>query len=307
MDGFEVCKRMRERAPQSHVKIIVVSGNGDTDELAQALPRGADDYIAKPFGVAQMIAKVEHVLKLKAAQEREDWLAEQLRKANDQLRLSLEARAADVRQAQDALLFTVSKMAEAGDGETAGHLRRMRRYTRVLAEQAAKKSPWSGLVDARFLEHLDRCVPLHDIGKIGLPDDVLLKRTPLTEGERRLLRTHPLIGDRILEALGREHGSALEFLGMARGIVRHHHERHDGKGYPDRLAGDAIPAAARLVAVADVYDALRRERAYKPALPHEEAVRILLHKSEGQFDPSLVQAFAACQGEFERVYREIKE
>jgi response regulator RpfG family c-di-GMP phosphodiesterase len=304
MDGFEVCRRMRERAPQSHVKIIVVSGNGDTDELAQALPRGADDYIAKPFSVAQMIAKVEHVLKLKAAQEREDWLAEQLRKANDQLRMSLEARAADVRQAQDALLFTMSKMAEAGDGETAGHLRRMRRYTRVLAEQAAKKSPWSGLVDARFLEHLDRCVPLHDIGKIGLPDDVLLKRTPLTEGERRLLRTHPLIGDRILDALAHEHGTSLEFLGTARAIVRYHHERYDGDGYPDRLAGDGIPAAARLVAVADVYDALRRERPHKRAMAHPDAVRVMTHLSMGQFDPTLIDALMACEGEFERIYRE---
>src|SRR5260370_22923252 len=147
-----------------------------------------------------MIAKVEHVLKLKAAQEREDWLAEQLRKANDQLRQSLEARAADVRQAQDALLFTMCKMAEAGDGETPGQLRRLQQYPRVLAEQAAKLPPWSGQVDERFLQQLERCAPLHDIGKIGLPNDVLLKSAPLTDAERRLVRTHPLIGDRILDA-----------------------------------------------------------------------------------------------------------
>jgi response regulator RpfG family c-di-GMP phosphodiesterase len=304
MDGFEVCRNLRARAPHSRVKIIIVSGNGDMDELAKALPEGADDYIVKPFGIGQMVAKVEHALKLKLAQEREEWLAEQLRQANDQLRQSLEARAADVRQAQDALLFTVSKMAEAADGETPGHLRRMQRYTRVLAEQAAKLPPWAGQVDERFLIQLERCVPLHDIGKIGLPDEVLLKKTALTEAERRLLRTHPLIGDRILEALAHEHGDSLEFLGMARAIVRHHHERYDGDGYPDRLAGDGIPAAARLAAVADVYDALRRDRPHKQALPHAEAIQILTKMSLGQFDPTLIAALTVCEADFERIYRE---
>jgi putative two-component system response regulator len=147
-------------------------------------------------------------------------------------------------------------------------------------------------------------VPLHDIGKIGLPDDVLLKRTPLTEGERRLLRTHPLIGDRILDALAHEHGTSLEFLGTARAIVRYHHERYDGDGYPDRLAGDGIPAAARLVAVADVYDALRRERPHKRAMTHPDAVRVMTHLSMGQFDPTLIEALIACEGDFERIYRE---
>jgi putative two-component system response regulator len=159
-------------------------------------------------------------------------------------------------------------------------------------------------VDERFLVQLERCAPLHDIGKIGLPNDVLLKSTPLTDTERRLLRTHPLIGDRILDALAHEHGHSLEFLGMARAIVRHHHERYDGDGYPDRLAGDGIPAAARLVAVADVYDALRRDRPHKRALPHAEAIQILTQLSVGQFDPTLIQALTACQAEFERIYYE---
>ncbi len=304
MDGFEVCRRLRGRAPESRVKIIIVSGHGDTDQLAESLPHGADDYIAKPYGVAQMVAKVEHALKLKAVQEREEWLAEQLRQANEQLRDSLEARAADVRQAQSAVLFTMSKMAEAGDGETPGHLRRMQRYTSVLAKQAARLPPWSGQVDERFLNQLSRCVPLHDIGNIGLPNEVLIKRTPLSDSERQLLRTHPLIGDRILDALAHEHGGSLEFLGMARAIVRWHHERYDGGGYPDRLAGDAIPAAARLVAVADVYDALRRERPHKQALPHNDSIRIMTDLSLGQFDPTLIDALKVCQSEFERIYRE---
>jgi putative two-component system response regulator len=234
-------------------------------------------------------------------------LAEQLSLTNQQLQQSLEARAADVRQAHNAILFTMAKMAESRDGETPGHLARMQRYAEVLARQAARLPTWSGLVDTRFLEQLGQCVPLHDVGKIGLPDKVLLKPAALSAAERDLVQTHTLIGDRILEGLAQEHGSALEFLGMARAIVRHHHERYDGKGYPDRLAGQAIPAAARLVAVADVYDTLRRERAYKKALPHDEAIRILLRKSDGQFDPNLLMALAACHREFERTFNEIKE
>src|SRR5205807_3362553 len=125
-----------------------------------------------------------------------------------------------------------------------------------------------------------------------------------TDDERSLMETHTLIGDRILEALAQEHGASLVFLGMASAIVRHHHERYDGTGYPDRLVGDAIPAAARLVAVADVYDALRRQRSHKKALPHPDAVRILTHLSMGQFDPTLIDALLECQEVFERIYRE---
>jgi HD-GYP domain-containing protein (c-di-GMP phosphodiesterase class II) len=128
----------------------------------------------------------------------------------------------------------------------------------------------------------------------------------LTAAERALVETHPLIGDRILEVLGREHGHSLDFLGMARAIVRHHHERYDGRGYPDRLAGDAIPAAARIAALADVYDALRRKRHHKPSMPHARAIEIL-HNSPGQFDPLLLSALHSCVGEWERIYRDTCE
>jgi response regulator RpfG family c-di-GMP phosphodiesterase/tRNA A-37 threonylcarbamoyl transferase component Bud32 len=230
---------------------------------------------------------------------------EEMRQTNHLLQQSLESQAADVRRAHDALLFAMAKMAESRHGETPGHLRRLQCYTRVLARQVALDPWWSGLVDDRFIAQLERCVPLHDIGKLGLPDEVLLKRGTLDVTERLLVETHPLIGDRMLEALAREHGDSLEFLGMARVIVRHHHERFDGKGYPDRLSGDAIPPAARLVAVADVYDALRRERLHKPAMSHASAIETMLHYSPGQFDPSLLRALFACQEAFENIYRDV--
>jgi putative two-component system response regulator len=306
LSGYEVCRLLRERPENANLKIIIVSGCGDHNDLSEALPRGADDYIAKPFQPRQLLAKVKHAFRLKEAQDRARVLSDQLLLTNQLLQQSLGARAADVREAHNALLFAMAKMAEDRDGETPGHLRRMRRYAAVLARQAALALPWSGLVDERFLQQLDGCVPLHDIGKIGLPDQVLLKPGALNSAERQVMETHTTIGDRILAALARDHGNSLEFLGMARAIVRHHHERFDGEGYPDGLAGDAIPPAARLVAVADVYDALRRQRRHKPAMSHAEAVRVL-EESEGQFDPDLMRAFASCRAQFERIYEEIKD
>ncbi len=306
MDGYEVCRHLRERSANAHLKIIVVSGRGDQNDLAESLPRGADDYIPKPFEPRQLMAKVGHALRLKETQERVHLLTEQLMLTNQQLQQSLESRGEDVRQAHDALLFTMAKMVESRDGETPGHQRRLQLYARVLAQQAARRAPWQGLVDDRFLEQMQRCIPLHDIGKIGLPDEVLFKPGQLTASERALVESHALIGDRMLEGLGKAHGHSLEFLGLARAIVRHHHEHWDGRGYPDRLSGDAIPAAARLVAVADAYDALRRKRPYKDAMSHQQAIEVL-HDSEGHFDPALLTALTACADEFERIYRDICE
>ena len=306
MDGYEVCRQLRERSANRHLKIIVVSGRGDQNDLVEALPRGADDYIPKPFEPRQLLAKVGHLLRMKEAQERIQLLTDQLVLTNQQLQQSLESRSEDVRRAHDALLFTMAKMAESRDGETPGHLRRLQLYTRVLAQQAARRPPWLGLVDERFLEQLERCVPLHDIGKIGLPDEVLLKPGKLTPSERALVETHPSIGDRILEVLGREHGHSMEFLGLARAIVRHHHERYDGHGYPDRLACDAIPSAARLLAVADVYDALRRRRPHKAAMSHAQAIQVI-HDSQGQFDPTLLAVLPLCSDDWENIYRDVCE
>jgi putative two-component system response regulator len=201
------------------------------------------------------------------------------------------------------MLVGMAKMAEAGDGETPGHLQRMQRYTLVLAENIADSPDWDGVVNRVFLDQLERCVPLHDIGKIGLPEQILLKPGKLTPEERSLMETHTIIGDRMLEAIRHEYGNSLQFLGIASAIVRSHHERYDGAGYPDHLSGEAIHAAARLTAVADVYDALRRRRAHKPALTHAEAVVVITEQSGGQFDPALVSAFERCADEFEQIFK----
>ena len=303
--GYEVCQALRQRFPHRQFKIIIASGQGDRNDLAEALERGADDFITKPLGVRELPARVMHALRLKEAQDQTAFLSQQLQLTNRQLQSSLAARTSEVRKAHDALLVGMAKMAEAGDGETPGHLQRMQRYTRVLAENVLESPSWDGVINRVFLDQLERCVPLHDIGKIGLPEQILLKPGKLTPEERNLMETHTIIGDRMLEAIRQEYGHSLQFLGIASAIVRSHHERFDGAGYPDRLSGEAIHAAARLTAVADVYDAIRRQRSHKAALSHIETVRVITKQSSGQFDPDLIQAFERCHGDFEQIFKDI--
>jgi len=307
MTGFDVCKLLRERPPGPHLKIVVLSERRDRGDLADALARGADDCVAQPVDLRQLAAKVQYMLRLKDAQDRADIMARHLLMSNRQLEDSLQARAGDVRHAHDALLFAMAKMAEQREGETAGHCRRLQRYSRLLGDQLMQDPTWSGIVSQQFLEMVERCVPLHDIGKIGLPDTLLSKPGPLDPSERALMETHTLIGASMLDALGREYGESLGFLASATVIVRYHHERYDGGGYPDGLVGDAIPPAARIVALADVYDALRRKRFHKPALSHEDAVAYLIENSEGQFDPGVLQAFAVREEEFKKVYHQVRD
>ena len=217
-----------------------------------------------------------------------------------QLNSSLKAKDEAIRNAHGAILYAMAKMAESHDGETEGHLRRMQEYVRILAQELSKHPDWLVLTDRAYLEELIRCVPLHDIGKIGIPDAILGKAGPLTPHERELAQAHPLTGTAILDALAREHGESLNFLGVARSVVRHHHERWDGAGYPDRLAAERIPLPARLVALADVYDSLRRDRPDRAGLSHVDAARTI-NSSVGQFDPAVLAAFQAVGTRFEEI------
>src|SRR5262249_22085426 len=161
--------------------------------------------------------------------------------------------------------------------------------------------------DPAFVEMLECCAPLHDIGKVGLPDHILLKPGKLDAEERLQMQAHTVIGSDTLRQVAQQHGAALAFLQMGTDIARHHHERWDGTGYPDGLAGGAIPLSAQLVAVGDVYDALRSRRPYKPALSHPTAVQAMVEGSPGQVDPALLQGFQRCAAEFERISRETRD
>jgi response regulator RpfG family c-di-GMP phosphodiesterase len=219
----------------------------------------------------------------------------------------LTARDSDLVQARNALVLTLAKLVEHRDNETGAHLVRLQRYSRVLAEAAAASAPFAGQIDPNFVEMLECCAPLHDIGKLGLPDHILLKPGRLTPDERILMQAHTTIGADTLKEVAKQHGFARVFLQMAIDITRHHHERYDGMGYPDGLAGANIPLSARIVAIADVYDALRSRRVYKPALSHGATVQMMTEASSGHFDPSLLQTFLRCAPTFDKVFRELAD
>ena len=289
--GPEVLRQLREDPPYPHLKVIMMSGRFSGDEMSALLAAGADDYLSKPFSIIQMQHRVQAALRLKAAQDRSDLLLRQLHTVNSELEQGVQARDCDLIHARNALVLALAELVGHRDLETGAHLLRLQSYCRCLAEESAGSPGFSEQVDSAFVGLLECCAPLHDIGKAGIPDEVLLKPGALTAEERAIMQTHTTIGAATLQKVARKHGFSQPFFQMAIEVTRHHHERWDGSGYPDRLAGDSIPLAARIVALADVYDALRARRVYKPALSHDVAVRIMLEQSPGHFDPALLPIF----------------
>jgi putative two-component system response regulator len=305
MPGTEVLRQLRQNPPAPHLKIIMMSGCASGDEMARMMRAGADDYLSKPFSLVQLLERVKAALRLNAAQDRSDLLNRNMLTVNYELEQGLLARDSDLIQARNALVLGLAELVALRDSETGAHLLRLQHYCRCLAEEAAGLPGFSGQIDPPFIEMLACCAPLHDIGKVGVPDHILLKPGRLTDEERLVMQRHTVVAAETLQKVAQRHGFAVAFLHMAGEIARHHHERFDGKGYPDQLVGDAIPLAARILALADVYDALRSKRVYKPALSHAEAVRVMVEEDVGHFDPALLAVFQQCALRFERLFEEL--
>jgi putative two-component system response regulator len=307
MTGVDVLQQLRQEGKDPNLKVLMFSGHITPEEMSDMLSRGADDFLTKPFSVSQLIARVQNLLRLKAAQDRAARLNRHLAAANAELERDLADHAGDAEAVRNALVLAVARIIEQREGRGTGHPVRMQRYCRTLAEAAAALPAFEDRIDCPFVDLLECCAPLHDIGRVGLPDHVLLKAGQLTPEERMVMETHTTLGADALHEVTHASGAGQAFLTMAADVARHHHERHDGTGYPDRLAGDAIPLAARLVALADAYDALRCRRLYKPALPHAAAVQILTQNSPGQFDPDVLAVFQQVAGKFETIFKEVPE
>jgi response regulator RpfG family c-di-GMP phosphodiesterase len=305
LSGLEVLHQLRESPPTPNAKIVMFSGQATSDEMAQMLMAGADDYLTKPFSLVQLQGRIQAALRLKSAQDRTDTLNARLLAVNAQLERSLHSRDGDLASVRQALVLALARLVQQRDNEGPGRLFRLQRYVRALAEAAVQYAAFAGQIDEAYVEMLVGCAPLNDIGKVGLPDHILLKPGKLAPEERLQMQAHTTIGADTLAEVAQQHGPCLPFLQMAIDVVRHHHERYDGTGYPDRLAGPAIPLAARIVAIGDVYDALRSRRPWKPALSHAAAVQLLTEASPGQFDPALLQVFAGCAAEFEKTFQEV--
>jgi putative two-component system response regulator len=307
MPGTEVLRHLRQNPPAPYLKIIMMSGRATGDEMARMMREGADDYLSKPFSLVQLKERVKAALRLKSAQDHSDLLRHDLLTVNGQLEKTLSARNSDLIEARNALILALAELVAQRDSETGAHLMRVQNYCRFLAEEASRRPGFSGQIDSAFIEMLACCAPLHDIGKVGVPDRILLKPGRLTDEERLVMQRHTVVAAETLKKVAQRHGFAAAFLQMAGEIARHHHERFDGKGYPDQLVGDAIPLAARILAVADVYDALRSKRVYKPALSHAEAMQIMIVEDVGHFDPALLAVFQRCAPRFDQLFQEMAD
>lgn len=305
--GEEVLRRLRRQPPGPHLKVVMFSGAAGGDELSRSLLAGADDFLIKPFSTLQLRARVKSALRLKDAQDRSDLLNRELLAMNDEMERALQDRDAEIIHARNGLVLALAKLVEHRSSETGPHLMRLQSYCRILAEEAAAEPAFGPLLDAIFIRSLEDSAPLHDIGKAAIPDSVLNKPGALTDDERLLMQSHTTIGADTLREVARRHPFATGFLQMAIDIAQNHHEKWDGTGYPLRLSGEAIPLAARILAIGDVYDALRSQRIYKTGQSHEDVIRYILEQSPGHFDPALLDVFRRCADRFDRAFREVAE
>lgn len=297
IDGYETCRRLKASPAGTYTQVILISGSASTRERLHGYEVGADDYVLKPFDHAELLARIrvqfrmrDTLIELSATSARLASANAKVGDLNTELIDLAEERAAEVVATRDLVIFAMAKLAESRDRETGEHLERMRNFSHILAKQLAREGPYTNEIDEGFIEDLYRSSPLHDIGKVGIPDAILQKPGPLTDEEREVMKQHCTIGADALEEIARQNRSG-GFLDMAAQIARHHHERFDGNGYPNGLAGQQIPLPARIVGLADMFDALISGRVYKPAYDPTLA-KILIEKEEGKhFDPAIVDAF----------------
>jgi putative two-component system response regulator len=290
IDGYETCQRIKQGPMGRFIQVIMVSGKASMAERLHGFEAGADDYVTKPFDHEELQARIKTQFRLRETQL-ELWQANaRIQQFNAELEQLVEQRTAEVTATRDVALFALAKLAESRDPETGEHLERMRNYSRILAEALRKKGPYTRQIDAQYVDDIFRTSPLHDVGKVGIPDQILLKPGRLTREEFEIMKQHTTIGGAALEKAAGQ-GPCGSFLEMAVQIAWHHHERYDGSGYPRGLAGQDIPLSARIVALADVFDALTSRRVYKDAFSPEKAREMIEAEVGRHFDPAVVDAF----------------
>lgn len=294
MDGYEVCQHLKSNPQTAGIPVIFLTGKAEVEDEEKGLQVGAVDYITKPISPPIVLARVKTHLVLKAAS---DFLVNQ----NRFLETEVAKRTREVRAIQDVTINALASLAETRDNETGNHICRTQYYMKALAEHLKSHPRFCNFLTENNIELLFKTAPLHDIGKVGIPDIILLKPGRLTEEEFEVMKTHARLGGESLEKAEQKLGTSVEFLQLAKDIAYHHHEKWDGSGYPDRLAGDAIPMSARLMAVADVYDALISKRVYKDGMVHDLAANILREGRGQHFDPDVIDAFLALQEEFKTI------
>jgi len=294
MDGYEVCRQLKEDAKTREIPVIFLTALSGVEDEKRGFELGAVDYITKPISPPIALARVHTHLKLKAA-------ADFLRDQNVYLEAEVAKRTREVMAIQDVTILAMASLAETRDNDTGSHIRRTQFYVKALADKLKDHPRFSRYLTEQQINLLFKSAPLHDIGKVGIPDRLLLKPGRFDPDEFEVMKMHTVLGRDSIAHAEAQLGMQVEFLSCAKEIAYAHQEKWDGSGYPEGLAGDAIPISARLMALADVYDALICRRVYKQPMPHEQAAQIIRAGAGKHFDPDIVEAFTAVADEFRTI------
>ena len=297
LDGYETCRQIKSGRWGPQASVVMVSAASSRDEQVRAFECGADDYVVKPIEPHEFQARIQLHFRLQKATAAAESIRTEIESNSGTFKRLAEQHTRELMAAHNAAVFALAEVAELRDEDTGAHLERMRHYSRILAEELQRSGRYADQIDGQFLEDLDRSSLLHDIGKVAISDGILLKPGRLTAEEFEMMKRHTIIGANMLDraVLFSEGG---RFLAMGAVIARFHHEKFDGSGYLAGLRGKEIPLPARIVALADAFDAITSLRPYKPALSSQRAKEIIESESGKHFDPVVVEAFRACFGDF---------
>ena len=290
MDGYAVCEQLKRDPATAHIPVIFLTARAESDDEKHGLELGAVDYITKPISPPIFLMRIQNHLALKRA-------ADFLRDKADYLEKEVQIRTREIAALQEVTIQVVTSLAETRDQETGKHIRRTQLYIKALAEKLQSHPRCASSLGTSEIDAIYKSAPLHDIGKVGIPDRILLKPGKLTEEEFEIMKTHTTLGYEAIVHTEQELGINVGFLRYAKEIALSHQEKWDGSGYPQGLSGDAIPVSARLMAIADVYDALISRRVYKEPYPHARAIAILKEGRGSHFDPDVLDAFLAIEAE----------
>ncbi len=299
IDGYEICRQLKNDPRTCNIPVIFLTVKSEVDDEIRGFEVGAVDYISKPMSPPIVKTRVKNHLMLTQARR---LLEEQTRHLEQQV----QERTLEICRTQDVAIYCMASLAETRDNETGHHIRRTQHYVRLLSGFLENHPAFSSYLDNKTISLLFKSAPLHDIGKVGVPDRILLKPGKLNNEEWQQMKCHAQIGHDALFKAEKELGSS-SFLEIAREIALTHHERWDGSGYPQGLKGNEIPISGRLMALADVYDALICKRVYKEAMPHEVAVKLIISKKGTHFDPDVVDAFELLQNEFHHIAKTFQD
>lgn len=295
LSGLEVLRAWRSAG--NTVPVLILTAQDNWRQRIDGFNAGADDYLAKPYYTEELLARMAAIIKRSHGVVPQA-AVEELKEHNQRLQAEIEARQREIHDTQHFSMDALAELAKLRDNETGNHIRRTQNYVRILANWLRDHTHHQRELDDAAISLMTKSAPLHDIGKVAIPDSILLKPGKLTSEEWEIMKTHSARGAEALELVEHRHPESVRHLVYAKQIARHHHEKWDGSGYPDGLAGEAIPLSARLMALADVFDALLSKRVYKESWSTEEVFQYVLDASGSHFDPLVVDACMACREDF---------